>query len=124
MPNPVTGSLPKPRGRRGSPQGPGEAIPLRQGAHRRSQHVIVESSSRFRPAYRKLTPAERDRVNEAIERMVAELTQPSLRVQRMQGTAELWEARASAALRTTFIRISDGISLSNVGAHDPTLKRP
>lgn len=86
--------------------------------------MIVESSSRFRRAYRKLTPAERDRVNEAIERMVADLTHPSLRVKRMQGTAELWEARASAALRITFIRISGGISLSNVGAHDPTLKRP
>lgn len=86
--------------------------------------MIVESSSRFRRAYRKLTPAERDRVSEAIERMVADLTHPSLRVKRMQGTAELWEARASAALRITFIRISGGISLSNVGAHDPTLKRP
>ena len=86
--------------------------------------MIVEYGSRFKRAYRKLPPADRDHVHEAIERMVADLSHPSLRVKRMQGTAELWEARASAALRITFVRIPGGISLSNVGAHDPALKRP
>ena len=85
--------------------------------------MIVEYSSRFKRAYRKPAPADRDRINGAIERMVTGLSHPSLRVRRMQGTAELWEARASAALRITFVRIAGGISLSNVGAHDPTLKR-
>lgn len=86
--------------------------------------MIIESTARFRRAYRKLSPEQRDRVSEAIERMAADLTHPSLHVKRMQGTAELWEARASAALRITFVRIDGGVSLSNVGAHDPTLKRP
>ena len=86
--------------------------------------MIVEYGSRFKRAYRELPPADRDLVHEAIERMVADLSHPSSRVKRMQGTAELWEARASAALRLTFVRIPGGISFSTVGAHDPTLKRP
>ncbi len=40
----------------------------------------------------------------------------------VQGTAGIWEARASEALRFTFQRTEGGAVLRNVAAHDATLK--
>jgi len=86
--------------------------------------VIIERTARFRRAFKKLPPPDRDRVVQALRRFAADPAHPSLRVKRIQGTAELWEARASQELRFTFVRTAGGISLSNVGRHDATLRRP
>jgi len=86
--------------------------------------VIIERTARFRRAFKKLPAADRDRVIQALRRFTAEPAHPSLRVKRIQGTAELWETRATQELRFTFVRVEGGISLSNVGRHDPTLRRP
>ena len=81
-------------------------------------------TARFERAYAKLTAAQAARVVEAIDRFAKDPAHPSLRVKRMQGTANIWEARASDSLRFTFERDGDVVVLRNVGAHDPTLRRP
>ena len=81
-------------------------------------------TARFERAYAKLTAAHAARVIEAIDRFANDPTHPSLRVKRMQGTANIWEARASNSLRLTFERDGDVVVLRNVGAHDATLRRP
>ena len=84
--------------------------------------MIIERTARFHRAFKKLPAADRDRVVQALRRFAADPAHPSLRVKRIQGTAELWEARASQELRFTFVRIDGGISLSNVGRANAPLE--
>lgn len=86
--------------------------------------MILERTARFARAYKKLSADDRRRVDTAIRRFAGEPDHPSLRVKRMQGTAGIWEARASDALRFTFERKGDRVVLRNVGRHDPTLREP
>lgn len=86
--------------------------------------MIFERTSRFKRAARKLTPEDRARLERALLRYEQDPSHPALGVKRVQGTKSIWEARASDALRFTFEKIDGGVLLRNVGAHDPTLKRP
>lgn len=86
--------------------------------------MILRRTARFERAYGKLTAAQAARVAEAIDRFASDPAHPSLRIKRMQGTAGLWEARASDSLRFTFERDGDVVLLRNVGGHDATLRKP
>ena len=86
--------------------------------------MILRPTERFLRAYRKLTAADRQRVDRALTRLLEDERHPSLRLKRMQGTAAIWEARASDDLRITFERSEDGAWLRNVGHHDATLRHP
>ena len=84
--------------------------------------MIIERTARFRRAFKKLPAADRDRIIQALRRFAADPAHPSLRVKRIQGTAELWEARASQELRFTFVRVEGGISLSVPGRANAPLE--
>jgi len=56
--------------------------------------------------------------------MAASLFHPSLRVKRIQGTSDIWEAFPTMGLRITFQLTDDLIILRNCGEHDKTLKNP
>jgi len=86
--------------------------------------VIFERTSRFKRAVKKLTIQDRERLAKALVLYEGDPAHPSLGVKRIQGTKGIWEGRASDAVRFTFEKIDDGILLRNVGAHDPTLRRP
>jgi len=86
--------------------------------------LIFERTQRFKRAAKKLGAQDRERLYRALERFADNPSHPSLRVKRIQGTERFWEARASDAIRFTFERIEGGISLRNVGPHDPTLTNP
>lgn len=75
-------------------------------------------------AYRKLTAADRQRVDRALTRLLEDERHPSLRLKRMQGAVAIWEARASDDLRITLERTEGGAWLRNVGNHDATLRNP
>ena len=75
-------------------------------------------------AYKKLKAQDRRRVDEAVLRFDVDPAHPSLRVKKMQGTGDIWEARASDSLRMTFGRIGDRVVFRNVGSHDATLREP
>ena len=81
-------------------------------------------TERFKRAYRKLENQEQERVKQALVRLLADRTYPALRVNRVQGTAKIWELRASRDIRVTFEIEDNTIILRNVGHHDPTLKNP
>lgn len=80
--------------------------------------------ARFRRAYRSLTLEEQKRVQKALRLMDEDLRHPGLRIKRIRGTQNIWEARASRALRLTFEVEGESIILRNVGVHDATLKKP
>ncbi len=86
--------------------------------------MIVQRTERFRRAYKKLTGVERQQVDSALIRVMSDPRHPSLRVKRLQGTANIWSARASDDLRLTFEMIEDRVVLRNVGHHDTTLRSP
>ena len=86
--------------------------------------MILERTSRFKPAAKRLTEQDRGRLATALLRYEENPSHPSLGVKRLQGTKDIWEGRASDSIRFTFEKIEGGILLRNVGPHDATLKRP
>ena len=81
-------------------------------------------TDRFRRAYRSLSPQDRKRVQKALLLISEDLGYPGLRVKRLQGTAGIWEARASRSLRITFEVEGQDLTLRNVGHHDDALRKP
>jgi len=47
--------------------------------------------------------------------MTEDLRYPALRIQRIQGTAKIWEARASRSLRITFEVEGENLIMRNAG---------
>lgn len=81
-------------------------------------------SERFQRAYADLDDEQVKLAKKALRLLTSNPRHPSLRVKKMQGTADIWEARASRSLRLTFEMRGDVILLRNVGAHDETLRHP
>jgi hypothetical protein len=71
-----------------------------------------------------LPPEDRERIKKALGLLDSDWRHPSLHVKRVQGTRDIWEARASRSLRLTFNLLGDLILLRNVGLHDETLANP
>lgn len=86
--------------------------------------MIFERTTRFKRAAKKLTIQDRERLAKALILYEADPAHPSLGIKRVQGTKGVWEGRASDVVRFTFEKIDGGILLRNVGAYDPTLRRP
>jgi mRNA-degrading endonuclease RelE of RelBE toxin-antitoxin system len=84
----------------------------------------LDYTDRFLRAYASLDDQDVERVKKALRLLAENPRHPSLRVKRMQGTENIWEARASLAIRLTFEMQGEWIVLRNVGAHDETLKKP
>lgn len=81
-------------------------------------------TEQFEQAYEKLTQAEKRSVRKAVALLGDNPKHPGLHVKKMQGHADMWEARASYKLRMTFEIAGDTAIMRNVGAHDKVLKRP
>lgn len=80
--------------------------------------MIVVRSPRFDRAYKKLPDEVRKQFKLKFELLVSSnLTHPSLRIKRIQGTEGLWEASIDMAHRFTFEKIEGGIRLRVVGRH-------
>ena len=81
-------------------------------------------TSRFRRAYKSLPEEIKTRVKESLGILAVNMKYPSLRVKKIKGTKDIWEARISLDYRLTFQMFKNYIILRNVGHHDPTLKNP
>ena len=86
--------------------------------------MIFERTARFKRAAKKLSAQDSERLAKALLFYEENATHPSLGIKRVQGTKGIWEGRASDSIRFTFEKVEGGILLRNVGAHDPTLRRP
>ena len=78
---------------------------------------------RFERDYNKLPKEDKESVNKALLKMEKDLHYPSLVVKKIQGTPNIWEARASQSLRITFTWERNEIYLRTVGHHG-ILKNP
>ncbi len=81
-------------------------------------------TEQFEQAYTKLTKAEKRSVRKGLALLGDNPRHPGLRVKKMEGSKNIWEARVSKRLRMTFGMSGESIVMRNVGAHDKGLKRP
>jgi len=86
--------------------------------------VDVLLTEQFEQAYENLTNAEKRSVRKALALLGDNPKYPSLRVRKMEGRQNIWEARPSRRLRMTFEMSGETIFMRNVGQHDKVLKRP
>jgi len=86
--------------------------------------VKITRTARFKRAWQELTEEERELGWKALKNLAMDLRYPALRVKKMQGTENIWEARVSRSLRMTFEFAGHTIMLRNIGRHDETLERP
>ena len=78
-------------------------------------------TQRFERAYTRLQAGDAARVAKTIHLLASDMRHPGLRVKRVQGTSDIWEARASHSLRLTFEIHEDLLILRNVGLRDKVL---
>ena len=81
-------------------------------------------TEQFETAYEKLSAADKRSVRKAVTLLSDNTRYPGLRVKKMEGRKNIWEARPSDRLRMTFEMTEGVILLRNVGEHDKVLKRP
>jgi mRNA-degrading endonuclease RelE of RelBE toxin-antitoxin system len=86
--------------------------------------VEVVLTEQFEQAHEKLTKAEKRSVRKALTLLGDNPKHPSLRVKKMEGRRNIWEARPSKRLRMTFEMAGEIILMRNVGEHDKVLRRP
>lgn len=79
----------------------------------------VVRSPRFDRAYKKLPEQVRDQFRKKLRLLVeSHFAHPSLRVKRIQGTTDIWEASIDMNHRFTFQKIEGGILLRVIGPHE------
>lgn len=81
-------------------------------------------TEQFEQAYEKLTSVEKRNVRKALTLLGGNPKHPSLRVKKMEGRKDIWEARSSKRLRMTFEMAGEIIVMRSVGEHDKLLKKP
>lgn len=84
----------------------------------------IARTENFKKAWKQLTGEQKALARKAIEHLTSDMRYPALRVKKLKGTGNIWEARASRSLRMTFEIEGDIIALRNIGQHDETLGRP
>jgi len=84
----------------------------------------ITRTARFKKAWEELNEEEGALARKAIGNLVTDVRYPALRVKKIRGARDLWEARASLSLRMTFQIEGDMIILRNIGHHDEALERP
>ncbi len=76
-------------------------------------------SPRFDRTYRKLHKKVKQQFKQKMKLLVSSnFTHPSLRIKKIKGTKNIWEASIDMSYRFSFEKIEDGIRLRVIGKHD------
>jgi len=84
----------------------------------------LELSNRFVRSYKKLDRAIRLQIDKTLQIMVTNPNHPSLRLKRIQGTKNVWEASVNMSIRITLTFSEDTIQIRNVGTHEQVFRPP
>ncbi len=84
----------------------------------------IARTESFKKAWKELTEEQKTSARKAIENLLADIRYPALRVRKIKGTKDIWEARVNRSIRITFQIEEDLIILRNIGQHDETLGNP
>ena len=83
----------------------------------------VRLTRRFERAYKRKPKGLQQALTEAIVRLQTDPSYPSLRVKKIRGIQDVWEASINMKHRMTFEYSPDGIILRNCSGHE-ALTRP
>jgi len=75
-------------------------------------------SEKFKKGYKKLPKEIQERFNEKLTLFLNDMSHPSLRVKRLQGTMDRWEGSISESYRFTFEFQKDTVIFRVIGTHD------
>lgn len=78
----------------------------------------------FKKDLRKLPTALQKLTDGKIELLAGNPRHPSLRVKKMEGHKDIWEASVTMKYRITFEIEEDGLLLRRIGEHGKVLKNP
>ena len=83
----------------------------------------IRTTSTFVREYSRLPPDIRTRADKQISLLLSSPRHPSLRIKKMSGHRDLWEARVTRHHRVIFQIIDETFFLLRIGSHD-ILKNP
>ncbi len=84
----------------------------------------IARTENFKKAWRELSEEQKALARKAIENLLKDIKYPALRVKKIKGTKDIWEARVNISIRLTFQIETELIILRNIGKHDETLDNP
>jgi len=84
--------------------------------------TVYQFSKRFKKEYNRLPKKIQKAFNEKLALFLKEISHPSLRVTRIQGTKNRWEGSVTMKYRFTFEFLKDEVLFRTIGTHD-ILKR-
>lgn len=80
--------------------------------------MTFRALSPFQKDYKSLPRGIQKQFEKAIRLFEENPRHPSLRVKKMEGTADIWEARVTQSYRFTFNWEGDVVSLRRIGTHN------
>lgn len=78
----------------------------------------------FKRDYKELPEKIKQRADKALGHLATKPSHPSLRIKKIRGTENIWEARITKKYRFSFQMISNAYILRRIGKHDNVLKKP
>ena len=81
----------------------------------------ISRSDKFKKDYQKLPKNIQKRVEKQLFFLLKDLRYPSLRVKKLRGTTDVWEARVTKFYRFLFGITNNTILLISIGPHDEGL---
>ena len=84
----------------------------------------IARTENFKRAWQQLGEEQKALARKAIDNLIKDMRYPALRIKKIKGIENVWEARVSRSLRMTFQFEGDTVILRNIGQHDETLERP
>jgi mRNA-degrading endonuclease RelE of RelBE toxin-antitoxin system len=86
--------------------------------------VQIARTDNFKKAWKELSEEQKALTRKAIENLLTDIRYPALRVKKIKGTKDIWEARVNISIRMTFQIENEFIILRNIGKHDEALDNP
>ena len=86
--------------------------------------MILVLTKPFKEDYKQLQTKVQRKADKALRLLAVSLRHPSLQVNKIQGTKNIYETRIDIHCRMTFALEGDTLTLRAIGAHDKTLKNP
>ncbi len=84
----------------------------------------IARTDNFKKAWKELSEEQKALTRKAIENLLTDIRYPALRVKKIKGTKDIWEARVNISIRMTFQIENEFIILRNIGKHDEALDNP
>lgn len=80
--------------------------------------TTFQFSKKFKKEYKKLPKEIQSAFDQKLTIFLQDMTHPSLRIKRIQGTSDRWEGSITMKYRFTFQLLQDSVIFRAIGTHD------